>query len=92
MRSSGAVHPSAFLYPSPAAAAANMAGISDASGTLLLDVKQRAWCKPLIERLELDPAILPRVYESEEVSGALTAINTNAHLYLFAPDTFASYH
>ena len=26
------------------------------------------------------------------VSGELSAINTNAHLYLFAPDRFASYH
>lgn len=47
--------------------------VSDASGTLLLDVCRRSWCQPLIERLELDPAILPRVYESEEVSGQLTA-------------------
>ena len=46
--------------------------VSDASGTLLLDVKNRCWSKPLLDLLSLDPAILPRVYESEEVSGALT--------------------
>lgn len=47
--------------------------VSDASGTLLLDVKNRVWSKALLDRLSLDPAILPRVYESEEVSGTLSA-------------------
>ncbi len=45
--------------------------VSDASGTLLLDVKKRQWCKRLLEKLELDPSLLPEVYESEEVSGQL---------------------
>lgn len=47
--------------------------VSDASGTLLLDVRHRRWCQPLLERLELDESLLPTVYESEEVSGKLTA-------------------
>jgi xylulokinase len=47
--------------------------VSDASGTLLLDVKNRRWSKTLLDFLSLDPAILPRVYESEEVSGTLSA-------------------
>jgi len=47
--------------------------VSDASGTLLLDVAGRDWCRPLLGALEIDPALLPRVYESEEVSGRLTA-------------------
>lgn len=47
--------------------------VSDASGTLLLDVRNRQWSWPLLEKLELDPALLPKVYESEEVSGKLTA-------------------
>lgn len=46
--------------------------VSDASGTLLLDVKARAWSTELLSKLEIDPALLPKVYESEEVSGALT--------------------
>jgi xylulokinase len=46
--------------------------VSDASGTLLLDVRHRQWSRPLLERLELDPAILPAVFESEEVSGRLS--------------------
>lgn len=45
--------------------------VSDASGTLLLDVKNRRWCKPLLDQLELDPALLPRVHESEDVTGEL---------------------
>ncbi|HEX7449084.1 MAG TPA: xylulokinase [Pirellulales bacterium] len=46
--------------------------VSDASGMLLLDVARRAWSKPLLERLELDPDLLARCYESEEVTGTLT--------------------
>ena len=47
--------------------------VSDASGTLLLDVKQRNWSRPLLSKLELDDSLLPDVYESEDVSGNLTA-------------------
>jgi xylulokinase len=47
--------------------------VSDASGTLLLDVKKRQWCRPLLDKLAIDASLLPRVYESEEVSGKLSA-------------------
>ncbi|MGD9854585.1 MAG: xylulokinase [Planctomycetaceae bacterium] len=47
--------------------------VSDASGTLLLDVKKRRWSKTLLDKLDLDPKMLPAVYESEEVSGKLSA-------------------
>ncbi len=46
--------------------------VSDASGTLLLDVKRRKWNRRLLGKLELDPALLPDVYESEDVSGTLS--------------------
>lgn len=46
--------------------------VSDASGTLLLNVKQRKWSRPLLSKLELDAGLLPKVYESEDVSGHLT--------------------
>lgn len=46
--------------------------VSDASGTLLLDVKKRRWSRRLLSRLDLDPSLLPEVYESEDVSGRLT--------------------
>lgn len=47
--------------------------VSDASGTLLLDVKNRCWSKELLNKLQLDAALLPKVFESVEVSGVLTA-------------------
>ncbi len=47
--------------------------VSDASGTLLLDVKKRKWCKPLLSKLEIDKSLLPPVYESEDVSSTLNA-------------------
>lgn len=46
--------------------------VSDASGTLLLDVVKRKWSKRLLTRIDLDPSILPSVVESEEVTGTLT--------------------
>lgn len=48
--------------------------VSDASGTLLLDVKNRVWCKPLLDKLKLSKSLLPDVYESEVVSGKLSSI------------------
>lgn len=46
--------------------------VSDASGMLLLDVKNRKWSHSLLGKLDLDKSLLPKVYESEEVSGRLT--------------------
>ena len=46
--------------------------VSDASGTLLLDVVKRKWSSALLGKLELDSALLPRVVESEDVTGTLT--------------------
>lgn len=48
--------------------------VSDASGTLLLDVARREWSQELLGKLEIDRALLPAVYESEEVSGKLSPI------------------
>jgi len=46
--------------------------VSDASGTLLLDVVRRRWSKPLLSKLQLDAELLPRCYESEDITGTLT--------------------
>src|SRR5215204_30503 len=43
--------------------------VADASGTLLLDVAQRRWSEEVLGALELEPAWLPRLLESPEVSG-----------------------
>ncbi|MBP2020197.1 xylulokinase [Symbiobacterium terraclitae] len=46
--------------------------VADASGTLLLDVAARRWSEPILEALEIDPAILPRLAEGPEVTGFVT--------------------
>ncbi|ODA36747.1 xylulokinase [Planctopirus hydrillae] len=48
--------------------------VSDASGTLLLDVSQRVWCKPLLDKLDIPLSLLPKMHESEEVTGTVSAI------------------
>lgn len=47
--------------------------VSDASGTLLFDVARRRWSTELLGRLDLDPDLLPACFESQEVSGGLSA-------------------
>jgi len=46
--------------------------VSDASGTSLFDVVNRRWSYELVDALGLDRGILPKVYESSEVSGAVS--------------------
>ncbi len=46
--------------------------VGDASGTLLLDVKKRAWHTGLMRKLDLDPALFPTCFESHVVSGKLS--------------------
>lgn len=43
--------------------------VSDASGTLLMDVKNRCWSKPMLEICGIKPEMLPEIYESYEVTG-----------------------
>jgi xylulokinase len=43
--------------------------VADASGTLLLDVARRRWSGEVLDALELDPALLPPVFESPAISG-----------------------
>jgi xylulokinase len=47
--------------------------VADASGTLLLDVAARRWSDEVLATLELDPAWLPPVLESPDVSGRTAA-------------------
>jgi len=46
--------------------------VSDASGTLLLDVTNRKWSKEMLSALGIDASILPRVYESPEITGEIS--------------------
>ena len=45
--------------------------VSDASGMLLLDVARRTWSTKLLDKLDLDPQLFARCYESEEITGKL---------------------
>ena len=45
---------------------------SDAAGTLLFDIRHRRWSQPILQALEVDAGILPRVVESTEISGVVT--------------------
>ncbi|HTQ96330.1 MAG TPA: xylulokinase [Candidatus Acidoferrum sp.] len=43
--------------------------VADASGTLMFDVVHRRWSQPMLAVSKLDEAFLPKVFESQEVSG-----------------------
>jgi xylulokinase len=47
--------------------------VSDASGTSLFDVVNRRWSYEMADALHLDRTILPGVYESQEITGKVTA-------------------
>jgi xylulokinase len=46
--------------------------VSDASGTALLDVVHRDWAFGMMDELDLDGAILPKLYESSEITGEIS--------------------
>ena len=52
--------------------------VSDASGTLLLDVANRKWSGEMIRHLGIQRDWLPRLYESHEVTGTVHAPGAEA--------------
>jgi xylulokinase len=46
--------------------------VSDASGTSLLNIAQRRWSQKMLAALDLTEDMLPKVYESPEVSGRIS--------------------
>ncbi len=52
--------------------------VSDASGTLMLDVANRCWSRELLGKLDLDPALLPPCHESPEVSAKVSELAARA--------------
>jgi xylulokinase len=52
--------------------------VSDASGTALFDVVKRKWSAEMVRGVGLDAEILPRAYESSEVTGKITAAAADA--------------
>src|SRR3954470_14603810 len=47
--------------------------VSDASGTLLLDVVNRKWSDKLLALLQIDKSFLGKLHESQEITGTLHA-------------------
>lgn len=47
--------------------------VSDASGTAMFDVVKRTWSREVVEGLGIDMSVLPKCYESPEVSGVVSA-------------------
>ena len=45
--------------------------LSDASGMLLVDVRRRRWSEELLRILDIPLDMLPRLYESEDVTGTI---------------------
>lgn len=45
---------------------------SDAAGTIVFDVRERAWASEVLQALDLDPALLPPVRPSAAVIGRVT--------------------
>ncbi|HKB65909.1 MAG TPA: xylulokinase [Pyrinomonadaceae bacterium] len=52
--------------------------VADASGTLLLDVKARKWSSEMLSATEIDERLLPRVFESPEVTGSISKAGAEA--------------
>jgi xylulokinase len=47
--------------------------VSDASGTLLLNVRNRTWSDTLLNKLDINKSLLPRLVESPDITGAISS-------------------
>ncbi len=52
--------------------------VTDASGTLMLDVSQRRWSSDVLQIAGIDHQLLPHLYESTEISGVVSAAGAEA--------------
>ena len=52
--------------------------VSDAAGMLMMNVRQRVWSNPILEKLDISPEILPPIIGSSEVGGRVTAVAAEA--------------
>jgi len=52
--------------------------VADASGTLMLDVAKRQWSSEVLKTLEIDPSLLPALYESAAICGAVSSAGSEA--------------
>ncbi len=52
--------------------------VADASGTLLFDVANRRWSNAMLDAVEIEKNFLPRVFESSEITGRVSAAGAEA--------------
>jgi xylulokinase len=52
--------------------------VSDASGTLLLNIEERTWSEEILDALNVPIDMLPEVYESPQVTGAVSGSTCDA--------------
>jgi xylulokinase len=52
--------------------------VADASGTLMLDVAKRRWSAEVLQAAEIDPSLVPAVFESPDVCGKVSATGAAA--------------
>jgi xylulokinase len=52
--------------------------VADASGTLLFDVSNRRWSQSMVSAFEIDESLLPKVFESPEITGRVSASGAEA--------------
>jgi xylulokinase len=52
--------------------------VADASGTLMLDVAHRRWSKEVLDAVGISESLLPRLYESPDVCGEISAAGAAA--------------
>jgi len=52
--------------------------MADASGTLMLDVAHRRWSSEMLRAAEIDERLLPKLYESPDVCGQVSAQGAQA--------------
>lgn len=52
--------------------------VADASGTLMLDVARRRWSLETLQAVGIDSAFLPKLYESQDVCGGVSASGAEA--------------
>ncbi len=52
--------------------------MADASGTLMLDVSHRRWSDEVLEAAEIEKSLLPKLFESPEICGRVSASGARA--------------
>lgn len=52
--------------------------VTDSSGTLMFDVRNRKWSDEILKTFDIDKGILPAVYESIEITGTVSQTGSEA--------------